>query len=477
MRLQQAGRLGMELHQQNTRLRRGIQHLEHEHELNFSIGKTGMGTDAAAYDTNQTTAHHDRVEANAAAIHLRSQNTVLHARNQNLNVHCEEADARIEDLMQQVHQLEGALRKERLAAVARSKIQETATDSQTSSPRTPRTTSTPSTPSTPLRLHLESVTSTSTMTSPRMTGHNPTLEERVESFLEANQAIIQTTKTTTSSSTRTTAAPHTLHTHSTPSTPSTPSTATRLSSIVHASRATQEMATLQSTVNDMRLDVVSLQDELHIAQEETHFERRLRSKLDLEVQEYHRASQRQTDETELLGQRMRLAELARQSAESRTRKMEVKLRNVLLENTGKRERHTQEVSAAHERQIYALNEEKVAAEERARSFQKQAVETLKQLMEIHREKERMEQVKVKKVQEARVVLQVQEVGELGAVRCVSPGSLAPVAAVASTVVASPSSLAPDRYSMKLKRLQDLYNKAGMEKERRRVTLLMQSGFE
>ena len=116
-------------------------------------------------------------------------------------------------------------------------------------------------------------------------------------------------------------------------------------------------------------------------------ERSLRDKLEHEVKVYHVESQRWSDEAGILSQRMRVAESARQSAETRARKIAVELRNMVLESDERRDKLQRKIVSEYQEKLSAVEEEKNVAVDRANSFQHQAVQTLKKLMEMHQKQE------------------------------------------------------------------------------------------
>jgi hypothetical protein len=96
LRLQQAGRLGMELHQENDRLRRGIDILQQEYDslaVRNDIDSSSAG--GGIPDDKESLTHSLLSMTGLKAMQsIRGQNTLLQARNQSLNTHCEEADMR-----------------------------------------------------------------------------------------------------------------------------------------------------------------------------------------------------------------------------------------------------------------------------------------------------------------------------------------------------------------------------------------------
>ena len=423
LRLQQAGRLGMELHQQNDRLRRGIEILQNEYDnvINEQVNMNRLNTDATS--TSPLSSASDGLKAMKA---IRSQNTLLQARNQSLNAHCEEADTRIEELVVQVHDLERQLRRERTkraddlanaARVLREKERETRSRSRsnssvTSSPKSIHT------PRSPLRLEYAS-TSTSTTQSTATPCINMSLAERVDSFLHSQSSV--GTATTPS-----------LHNNIN----NNAKTQAQKDSLrgTETVNAMQQIVSMQQkerltaeTINDMRADVLSMQQQLDIAQEELNCERSLRDKLDNEVQTYHEASKRYAEEASILNQEMRLVESARHTAETKARKLEAQLRNITLEEVDHKARVAHDIATDYQRKLVVLEGGRLAAEDRAMVFQQQAIDLLQKLGMLNR----MEENRSKE-------------NERSVVRVVTP-------------ISAP----PDYgYSLKLKMLKKMYEKAG-----------------
>ena len=471
-RLQQAGRLGLELHLQNDRLRRGIDHLQMElngvHENN---GVSGEQSEKMPFFSTFSGSN-GRLKAME---NIKSTNALLQARNMSLNTHCEEADQRIEELMEQVQQLEKVLRKERMA---RKKLKESETareqqerereeemssssSSLTSSPRaaaSPRSSS----PRAPLRLEY--------LSSPRGTTHEQppvaartittadtstmTLEERVTSFLQPPPSP---SPPLTPSSSPTALATQLLLSSSV-ATATTPSlwgpSSSPLSSPVNVALG------IDTTTNhhademraavmvDMHEDVLTLQCQLDVMEEEIIRERSLRDKLEHEVKVYHVESQRWSDEAGILSQRMRVAESARQSAETRARKIAVELRNMVLESDERRDKLQRKIVSEYQEKLSAVEEEKNVAVDRANSFQHQAVQTLKKLMEMH---QKQEEEKVKAQSSAADMQQHEHVRRVeSAARARGSTRMVPTAEPPTD----------HGYSLKLKKLEQMYERAG-----------------
>lgn len=405
---------------------------------------------------------------------LKSQNATLRGRNQKLNLHCEEADQKIEDLVQQIRQLELTLRKERSKAIAKAKRDvelAAAAAIESRSPRSPRLPKLSSiTPKDTMGemdenvpYFLSSSISSSTTTNKDDNKDEScmvttTLEERVESFLESNNKMNNNYINSSLIS-------------------FSPSSPTRASSIMQKSNDDNQVELLRSKIDDLNTNVVELKHELAIAREELLCEQTLRKKLENELQSYHTSSVRHADEASALSQRMRLAELARQSAEIQSRKLEAELRNLQLEDSNKKSRVVNDLVADYQCQIVSLKGAKVAAEDRAQSFQQQAVDTLKQLMKMQNENDEMEMLRKKKkkreqefqesVEEEYKFFIVPEVATPQVVSSSMPSPL-PLSPHTSTpiplpLIQSTSSFAVSpplnsKYSLKLKRLQDEYNK-------------------
>ena len=478
-RLQQAGRLGLELHLQNDRLRRGIDHLQTElNGVHANNGVNGEQSEKMPFST--FSGSNGRLKAME---NIKSTNALLQARNMSLNTHCEEADQRIEELMEQVQQLEKVLRKERMA---RKKLEESeaareqqdrereemsssssssSSSSLTSSPRvaaSPRssspTTTSPRTPRAPLRLEYAS--------SPRGTTHEQpvaptittadistmTLEERVASFLQPPPPSLPPPLTPSSSPTARTTQ---LLLSSSVATATTPSlwgpSSSPLSSPVNValgidttSDHADEMRA--AVMVDMHEDVLTLQRQLDVMEEEIIRERSLRDKLEHEVKVYHLESQRWSDEAGILSQRMRLAESARQSAETRARKIEVELRNMVLESDERKDKLQRNIVSEYQEKLSAVEEEKNIAVDRAKSFQHQAVQTLKKLMEMH---QKQEEEKVKAQSSAADMHEhVRRVESAARSR----GS--------TRMVPTAEPPTDHGYSLKLKKLEQMYERAG-----------------
>ena len=456
LQLQQAGRLGIQLHHQNDRLTKGIEHLQEENDRRHDSTPAMVGLPT-------TTPHPTPVDE-----YMKAQNNLLQSRNQNLNLHCEEADQKIEDLIQQIHRLELELRKERAITLAQAKhdAEQAYADSQASSPRTPRTPGTPGTSLAQERVPYEGTHHTNTITidaiehaiSATLSVPTPrniqtmTLDERVNSFLETSTTPLGTPQGTPRGTPRGTLL----------STPLGTPTAS-ISSMLLLSNAARQEDAMQATIEDKHRETIRLQQQINTGQKEIDCERALRVGLEQECQSYHEASVQHADEASALSQRMRLAELARQSADTQLRHVQVQLRTLMLEKNNNAKHVVEAMRGEYNRKLVVLQGAKKAAEARADSFQQQAIDTLKQLMKMNQEEERVVHQGREEVllleEEGSVGLQEEKgLGGAGGAEGTGRGTNASLWLPVSPMLPTPPT--DYGYGMKLKRLQEEYVKAG-----------------
>ena len=238
------------------------------------------------------------------------------------------------------------------------------------------------------------------------------------------------------------------------------------------SNAARQEDAMQATIEDKHRETIRLQQQINTGQKEIDCERALRVRLEQECQSYHEASVQHANEASALSQRMRLAELARQSADTQLRHVQVQLRTLMLEKNNNAKHVVEAMRGEYNRKLVVLQGAKKAAEARADSFQQQAIDTLKQLMKMNQEEERVVhqgREEVLLLEEERSVGLQEEKGLGGAGGAGGAGGVGGAGGAGGGANASlwlpvspmlPTPPTDYGYGMKLKRLQEEYVKAG-----------------